>query len=161
VGSVWYLPDKDLVPKESVVHKSNLTTKTYGHPVLILDKRTEGGEEWATFVICWSHGGRGIGHLKREAKRNHLLVGETEDTVMAHEGSLTLPLAPGSERFVNNTYVQIHPAPPQLQWDLRGAPRQLQPQTYDIEVKHLEKYASGRIKLSDAAVKRVKSRSLK
>ena len=138
-----------------MVHKdSALNEEAYAHPVLILNKRTDHGEEVATFVICWSHGGQGIDHLPDDKKRDHLLVGESEDpNVKAHLGTLALPLAAGSDTFEKRTYVQIYT---RGQWG--PGPDQLL--TYDIEVKHLEKYASDKIKLSGAAVRRVNERRL-
>ncbi|KAF2647093.1 hypothetical protein K491DRAFT_723713 [Lophiostoma macrostomum CBS 122681] len=153
VGSIWYLPARDQIPAGSIILRSLLGDSAYGHPVLIVN--TDPSSESVTIVICSSHAGKGVGHWQAHVQQEHLLIGDDGATnVEAHQGTLAIPLAPGSDKFDKPTYAQIH----RNSWNSTA-------ETFDIEVKNLQDFkCNGRrkaIRLSDYAVDRVMQRKLR
>ena len=152
-GRVFYVKES-FVSMDSVLRTQTPWDGTepgiWDHPgVVIKTWQKPDGTKMAKFVLCQTFRGGDVNQFSWNNRQNFLKVGEDQrQGVTAHCSTVCLPLAPGSEKFPSNTWVQIF----KTQDDSMLA-------AYDIEVKNLCVFKrdnkSPRITLSENAVKTI------
>ncbi|KAF2441791.1 hypothetical protein P171DRAFT_498266 [Karstenula rhodostoma CBS 690.94] len=114
LGQVMYLPHQEEVPNSSVFHKRMALRddSPWGHPVVILKKKTESTEEMVEFRLVTSFRDGETFARKSEESKESIALCQNTDNVEAHRGlngvyTRLLTLEPGSDQFNKPSYVSF------------------------------------------------------
>jgi hypothetical protein len=82
--------------------------KPWSHPVVVLEKRVEDGEQCVVFRTCTSFNGRRVEDAKPEHLQAYFLLADNHTDVVPH-GWTRLAKMVGTDKFAKRTYVNLSP----------------------------------------------------
>ncbi|KAF2848944.1 hypothetical protein T440DRAFT_142238 [Plenodomus tracheiphilus IPT5] len=137
LGSVLYLPESPPDQSSVIYNELSLGSRLFGHPVVIIGKSVEGGEQFVKMRMCTTFRGQHINEAKHSRfHEQFILVENTQDCAVPADGIMATT-EPGSARFRKRTYIDIK-------------------QNYTIEYKHLAPWAAdGPVAIDEASTQRL------
>jgi hypothetical protein len=106
VGTVLSLPANP-VPADSKF-RTAADQNPWSHPVVVLEKRVEDGEQCVAFRTCTSFGGRHVKDAKPLHQRAYFLLADNHTDVVPHDWTRLAKMV-GTDKFTKRTYVNLSP----------------------------------------------------